>query len=166
MQIRKETTADIEAITTVTVEAFKTLAISDQTEQFVITALRAAGALTISLVAERGGEVVGHVAFSPVTLSDGTQNWYGLGPISVLPKFQKQGIGAALIKAGLSMLKEIGAEGCALVGHPEYYKRFGFKNCTELVYDGIPQEAFFVLPFNESIPQGKIFFHKAFLAKS
>ncbi|ACF14460.1 GCN5-related N-acetyltransferase [Chloroherpeton thalassium ATCC 35110] len=166
MQIRKETAADSDAITTVTVEAFKTLEVSDQTEQFVIIALRKAGALTISLVAEMSGEVVGHIAFSPVTLSDGTQNWYGLGPVSVLPKFQKQGIGAALINEGLSMLKEIGAAGCALVGHPGYYKRFGFKNSTDLTLDGVPQEAFFVMPFNERIPQGKIFFHEAFLAKS
>ena len=102
--IRSETDADIDAITQVTVAAFETLEISNQTEQFVVEALRAAQALTISLVAQVNGRVVGHIAFSPVTLSDGTRNWYGLGPVSVLPEYQRQGIGKALIREGLARL--------------------------------------------------------------
>ena len=90
--IRSETEADVSAIAEVTVAAFKTLEISNHTEQFIIEALRAAKALTVSLVAEVDGRVVGHIAFSPVTISDGTQNWYGLGPVSVLPTYQRQGI--------------------------------------------------------------------------
>lgn len=96
--IRSETPADIEAIAAVTKAAFAMLAISDHTEQYIVEALRAAGALTVSLVAERAGRVVGHIAFSPVTISDGTPGWYGLGPVSVLPECQRQGIGAALIR--------------------------------------------------------------------
>jgi putative acetyltransferase len=142
MIIRKETTSDIEAITQVTIAAFKTLPISNQTEQFIIKALRAAGALTLSLVAEIDGRVVGHVAFSPVVISDGTKDWYGLGPVSVLPEYQKQGIGKSLINKGLSLLKESGGGGCALVGDPNYYKRFGFKNFPELVHEGVPQGSF------------------------
>jgi putative acetyltransferase len=84
--IRSETDADVSAITEVTTAAFKTLEISNRTEQFIIAALRAAKALTVSLVAESGGRVVGHVAFSPVTISDGTRNWYGLGPVSCCPR--------------------------------------------------------------------------------
>jgi putative acetyltransferase len=164
MIIRKETTSDIEAITQVTIAAFKTLPISNQTEQFIIKALRAADALTLSLVAEIDGRVVGHVAFSPVVISDGTKDWYGLGPVSVLPEYQKQGIGKSLINEGLSLLKESGGGGCALVGDPNYYKRFGFKNFPELVHEGVPQEVFLVLPFNEKIPQGIIVFHEGFLA--
>ncbi len=91
--IRNETGADAGAIAEVTVAAFKTLEISHHTEQFIVAALRAAGALAVSLVAERDGRVVGHIAFSPVALSDGTRNWYGLGPVSVLPELQRQGIG-------------------------------------------------------------------------
>jgi len=121
MIIRKETAADIEAITEVTIAAFKTLPISNHTEQFIIKALRSADALTISLVAEIDERVVGHIAFSPVSFSDGTKDWYGLGPISVLPKYQKQGIGKSLINEGLSSLKELGGQGCALVGDPNYY---------------------------------------------
>ena len=72
--IRSETNADIGAITEATVTAFKTLEISNHTEQFIISALRAAKALTVSLVAELDGRLIGHIAFSPVTVSDGTQN--------------------------------------------------------------------------------------------
>ena len=100
--IRNETDADIGAITEVTVAAFKTLKISNHTEQFIIEALRAAKALTVSLVAEMDGRVIGHIAFSPVTISDGTPNWYGLGPVSVLPEHRRKGIGKALIKEGCS----------------------------------------------------------------
>ncbi len=64
------------------------------------------GALSISLVAEINGQIVGHIAFSPITASDGTKDWYGLGPVSVLPDHQKQGAGKALINNGLSLLKD------------------------------------------------------------
>jgi putative acetyltransferase len=150
MIIRKETDSDIEAIAEVTIAAFKTLSISNHTEQFIVNALRAAGALTISLVVEIDGRVVGHIAFSPVAISSGTQNWYGLGPVSVLPEYQRRGIGKALIQEGLSLLKGLGAQGCCLVGDPSYYKRFGFRNYPELVHEGIPQEVFLALPFTEN----------------
>lgn len=164
MIIRKETTSDIEAISQVTTAAFRTLPISNHTEQFIIEALRAAGALTLSLVAEIDGRVVGHVAFSPVIISDGAKDWYGLGPVSVLPECQKQGIGISLINEGLSLLKQLNGKGCALVGDPNYYKWFGFKNFPELVYEGVPQEVFLALPFDEKIPQGIVVFHEGFLA--
>jgi putative acetyltransferase len=164
MIIRKEKRSDVEAITQVTIAAFRTLPISNHTEQFIIKALRAAGALTLSLVAEIDGEIIGHIAFSPVTISDGTKNWYGMGPLSVLPGYQKQGIGTSLVDEGLSSLKQLGGQGCALVGDPKYYKRFGFKNFPELVYEGIPQDFFLVLPWSEKIPQGTVVFHEGFLA--
>jgi len=164
MIIRKETVADVEAITEVTIAAFRNHPISHHTEQFIINALRDANALTISLVAEIDGRVVGHIALSPVTISDGTEDWYGLGPVSVLPDYQKQGIGKSLINEGLSLLKDMGAKGCALVGDPNYYKRFGFKNYPELIHDGVPQEVFLALPFNEKVPRGTIVFHEGFLA--
>jgi len=130
--IRNETDADVGAITKVTIAAFKTLEISNHTEQFIIDALRAAKALTVSLVAELDGCVIGHIAFSPVAISDGTPNWYGLGPVSVLPEYQRQGIGKALIREGLSRLRDMNAQGCCLVGHPDYYRKFGFTNPPEL----------------------------------
>ena len=162
--IRDETAADIGAITEVTVEAFKSLEISGHTEQFIVEALRAAGALTVSLVAEIEGRVVGHIAFSPIAISDGTPRWYGLGPVSVLPEYQRQGIGSALIREGLARLRALGASGCCLVGHPGYYGRFGFANTDHLSLDGVPPEVFFALPFAGLVPQGKVSFHEAFAA--
>jgi putative acetyltransferase len=162
--VRNETHDDIRTITEVTIAAFKTLEISNHTEQFIIEALRAAKALTVSLVAETDGRVVGHIAFSPVTISDGTKNWYGLGPVSVLPEYQRKGIGKALIKEGLSRLKDIDAQGCCLVGHPDYYKKFGFNNVSGLGHEGVPQEVFFVLLFEGQTPQGNVAFHEGFKA--
>lgn len=162
LQIRNETDGDASAITEVTVAAFKTLEISNHTEQFVIAALRAAKALTLSLVAEKDGRVVGHIAFSPVTLSDGRRHWYGLGPVSVLPAYQRQGIGKALIQEGLSRLKAMNAQGCCLVGHPDYYRKFGFRNIPGLVVAGVPDAFFFALSFDGQIPQGTVTFHEAF----
>ena len=162
--IRNETDADVSAITEVTVAAFKTLEISDHTEQFITAALRAANALTVSLVAEVDGRVIGHIAFSPVTTSDGTPNWYGLGPVSVLPAYQRQGIGKALTWEGLSRLKDMKARGCCVVGHPDYYPQFGFRNVPGLVHEGVPPEAFFALSFDGHTPQGTVAFHEAFSA--
>ena len=162
--IRSERDADVSAITEVTVAAFKTLEISNHTEQFIIEALRVAKALKVSLVAEVDGRVIGHIAFSPVTISDGTQNWYGLGPVSVLPEYQRQGIGKALIREGLSRLKDVSAQGCCLVGHPDYYRKFGFKNVSGLVVMGVPQEVFFALAFSGHTPQGTVTFHEGFKA--
>lgn len=164
MLIRDETPADREAIEDVTIAAFKTLPISRNTEHFVIRALRAAGALNVSLVAEFDGRVVGHIAFSPLDISDGSSGWYGLGPVSVLPRLHRQGIGKALVNEGLARVKRLGAKGCALVGDPNYYKRFGFRNVPGLIHEGIPQEFFVALAFTEKLPQGVVTFHEAFLA--
>lgn len=162
--IRAETDADVTAITEVTVAAFKSLEISGHTEQFIVETLRATNALSVSLVAEIDGRVLGHIAFSPLTISDGTQNWFGLGPVSVLPELQRQGIGKALIQEGLSRLKEMNASGCCLVGHPDYYRKFGFRNVSNLVCEGVPQEVFFALSFDGRIPHGIVTFHEAFKA--
>lgn len=162
--LRDETPADLGAITEVTMAAFETLAISQQTEQFIVAALRAAGALSVSLVAESGDRVIGHVAFLPVTLSDGTPDCYGLGPVSVLPALQRQGVGRALIQEGLARLKALGAQGCCLVGHPGYYQQFGFRKPSDLVLEGVPPEVFFALCFDGHLPHGTVMFHEAFRA--
>jgi putative acetyltransferase len=97
--------------------------------------------VTVSLVAEVDGRVIGHLAFSPVTLSEGAQNGYGLGPVSVAPAYQRQGVGQALMREGLSRLKDMKAQGYCLVGHPDDYRKFGFKNRSGLVHEGVPPEA-------------------------
>lgn len=162
--VRSETSADVDAITNVTVTAFATLEISRHTEQFIVAALRAAKALTVSLVAEVDGRVVGHIAFSSVAMSDGTEGWYGLGPVSVLPEYQRRGIGKALVEEGLARLKGLNARGVCLVGHPEYYRKFGFANAPGLAHEGVPPEFFFALSFDGHVPQGTVAFHEAFNA--
>jgi putative acetyltransferase len=164
LTIRSEADSDIEAITDVTAAAFKTLEISSHTEQFIIMTLRAAKALVVSLVAEVDGRVVGHIAFSPVTISDGTQDWCGLGPVSVLPEYHRKGIGTALIQKGLSTLKGLNAAGCCVVGHPDYYRKFQFENPSGLAVEGVPPEVFFALSFDGHTPQGEVMFHEAFKA--
>jgi putative acetyltransferase len=164
MIIRNEMESDVAAISEVTRLAFEYHPISNHTEQFIVQALRAAGALSISLVAEVGGKVVGHIAFSPVTISDGSHDWYGIGPVSVLPEYQKQGIGKSLIREGLSLLKALEAKGCVLVGDPKYYERFGFRNLPDLTLDGVPEEYFLALPFDKDKTQGIAVFHEGFSA--
>lgn len=163
--IRSEIESDIEVISEVTKAAFEILAISNHTEQFIVNALRQANALTVSLVAEVDGKVVGHIAFSPVTISDGSRDWYGLGPISVIPELHRQGIGKTLMREGLSALVKLGGKGCVLVGDPDYYKRFGFKSPPDLVLDGVPQQYFLALPFKDSRASGTVVFHEGFGAK-
>ncbi len=160
--IRKEIESDVTAISEITRAAFENHPYSHQTEEFIINALREADALTLSLVAETGKKVVGHIAFSPVTISDGSPGWYGLGPVSVLPELQKQGIGKSLIREGLSLLRSWGAKGCVLVGDPGYYERFGFRSFPDLVIDGVPQENVLALPFEESKTSGAVVFHDGF----
>ena len=162
--IRKENQSDAGAITEITKAAFKNHPFSKNTEQFIINALRAANALTVSLVAELEDKLVGHIAFSPVTFTDGSENWYGLGPISVLPDYQKQGVGTKLVNEGLNLLKAWGAKGCVLVGEPNYYERFGFKSPNELKHEGVPQENFLALSFCNGISTGVVEFHQAFFA--
>jgi len=165
MKIRPETPQDISAIEKITIAAFDGRPYSDGTEHLIINRLRETGALSLSLVAEMDGKIVGHVAFSVVIINGTDQGWYGLGPVSVLPELQKQGIGSQLIKKGLSLIKvkERGAKGCVLEGSPVYYQRFGFKSYPGLFYEGAPApEYFMALPFYEDVPQGKVEFHKAF----
>jgi putative acetyltransferase len=166
LNIRGERPSDAAAISALTAAAFADLEISSHTEQFIVEALRAAGALSLSLVAEQNGELIGHIAFSPVSISDGAAGWYGLGPVSVLPAYQRGGAGSALINHGLARLKASGAAGCCLVGHPQYYPRFGFKNIAGLGLEGVPAEVFFALAFDEHYPQGQVSFHPAFQAGS
>lgn len=165
MIIRQEKNTDFDSITNVTIEAFKEHPISKQTEHFIIKALRSAEVLTVSLVAEIDEKIVGHIAFSPVKISDSKSDWYGPGPVSVLTEYQKQGIGSKLINEGISILKEKGVKGCALVGDPNYYKRFGFKNYPQLIHEDVPPEVFVILPFCEAIPKGTVEFNKGFRAQ-
>ena len=163
MIIRPETPNDIKEIENVTLAAFTGVFTDNPNEHLMINCLRETGALSLSLVAELDGKIVGHVAFSVVTIDGDDQGWYGLGPISVLPGSQKQGIGSKLIKEGLSQIREKGARGCVLTGSPEYYQRFGFRTYPNLYYEGVPDPKYFMaLPLHEEIPAGKVEYHRAF----
>lgn len=165
--IRSERAKDAEAISQVTYAAFLGKFSDHPTEHLIVDGLREAGALTLSLVAEADGKVVGHVAFSPVTVNDEFIGWYGLGPVSVAPELQKQGIGSKLIQVGLARLRGLGAKGCVLEGSPAYYQRFGFKPRPGLTYHAAPAPEFFMaLPFHEEVPAGKVEFHKSFYVQA
>ena len=165
INIRKEQPKDAQSIHEVTVAASLEAPHTDHTEQFIIKSLRESGALSISLVAEDEGNVVGHVALSPVTISDGTDSWYGLGPISVLPSKQGKGVGSKLMNAAIQELKNIKAKGCVLLGDPNYYHRFGFKPREGLVLPDVPLEYFQALVFHGNLPQGSVTYHESFSAK-
>jgi putative acetyltransferase len=85
--------------------------------------------------------------------------------LSVHPEFQRNGIGKALIQQGLSRLQDRQARGCCLVGHPDYYKRLGFRNFPGLVHEGVPPEVFLALSFDGQVPRGTVAFHEAFEAE-
>jgi putative acetyltransferase len=160
--IRLEAPSDVAAIHAVTAEAFLHAPHTDHTEQFIVDALRRAGALSISLVAEIGSAVVGHVAVSPVSMSDGSIGWFGLGPISVSPDRQRQGIGTLLMQGALRILRERGAAGCVVLGAPSYYSRFGFRPGPDLVLPDVPPEYFQAVSFGPSRPRGVVTYHAAF----
>lgn len=164
--IRNENSGDAGRIAQVTREAFADHAHSSHTEHFIVDALRRADALTVSLVAEAEARVVGHIAFSPVTISDGSQGWYGLGPLSVMPSCQGQGIGRELVIRGLERLRNTGAKGCVLLGEPAFYGRFGFACDPELRLPGVPPGFFQSLPFGNDRPRGDVAYHAAFDAVS
>lgn len=163
MHILPETPGDREAIFTLTQAAFKDHPHSQQTEGYIIDALREAGALTLSLVARVDGRVAGHIAFSPVAISDGSADWYALGPVAVEPALQGQGIGAALVREGLERLKALGAAGCVVMGEPSYYSRFGFAQMPALTYPGVPAQYFMAQVFTRPA-QGRVTHHKGFEA--
>jgi putative acetyltransferase len=149
----------------VTIAAFRNAPHTSHTEQFIVGALRKAGLLTISLVADREGTVIGHVAVSPVTISDGATGWYGLGPISVLPAHQRRGLGTRLLHEALRILREQGAAGCVVLGEPAYYSRFGFRPDPNLVLAGVPAEYFQAISLDFSRPHGIVKYAEAFNAR-
>lgn len=160
--IRNENPADVPAIEAVTISAFLNAPHSAHTEQFIVRALRESGQLMVSLVAVAEENVIGHVAASPVSISEGTPGWCGIGPISVLPPYQGRGVGARLMLEALRILREKGAAGCVVLGEPAYYGRFGFQADPALVFPGAPPEYFQALSFGSSTPRGAVSYHAAF----
>ena len=161
MNIRSEQPADVATIRALTRAAFANAPHSSQTEAAIVDALRDAGALTLSLVAEDAGTILGHVAFSPVTVG-GEAGRYGLGPVSVWPDSQGRGIGQSLIRHGLDELRRIEGRGCVLIGDPAYYCRFGFVADPAVTYAGLPTQYVQRLTFGDAVPSGEIVYHAGF----
>ena len=162
VEIRHERPEDVDAIRALTHDAFEHAPHTSHTEAAIVDALRSAGALTVSLVAIEDGELVGHIAFSPVAITGEADGWYGLGPVSVRPDCQRRGIGHALIRSGLDHLRGLNARGCVVLGEPAYYGRFGFISNGALRYGDVPPEYLQHLTFHGSDPKGSVTYHRAF----
>ena len=162
LTIRAETPGDVWTIEAVTAAAFLNAPHTGRTEQHIVDALRKSGALAVSLVAEADGILVGHIAASPVSIADGTAGWFGMGPVSVLPQHQRRGIGSQLVREALRLLRTRGANGCVVLGEPEYYGRFGFHADPNVVLPGVPPRYFQGIPFGSSRPRGVVTYHEAF----
>ncbi|MFZ5830956.1 MAG: GNAT family N-acetyltransferase [Planctomycetota bacterium] len=162
MIIRPESPADHDAVRSILIAAFADHPHSRQTEHLIVEALRADGALTVGLVAEIDGDVLGHIAFSPVLIGGNDCLWFALGPVAVLPGFQRRGIGSRLVEEGLAAIRGLGAAGCVLVGEPTFYERFGFRNDAKLSMHRVPAQYLLCLPISGEIPAGEVTHHPAF----
>jgi putative acetyltransferase len=162
MTTRDERTGDEQEVDQIITAAFANHPHSNQREGWIVKRLRTGKALTMSLVADENGQLAGHIAFSPVQIDGVSAGWHGLGPVAIRPESQRQGIGSALIHAGLERLRKLGSDGCVVLGEPEFYERFGFRADSRLWLGGVPPEFFLVLPFHDVIPEGRVDYHPAF----
>ncbi|MDE2183731.1 MAG: N-acetyltransferase [Alphaproteobacteria bacterium] len=162
MKIRDQQAGDRTAIRDVVQAAFATAEHRSGTEGAIVDALRAAAMLTVSLVVDEDGELLGHIAFSPVRIDGRDGGWYGLGPLSVRPDRHKQGIGAALVAEGIARLRALGAQGCVVLGDPGYYGRFGFVQDAGLRLAGVPPQHFLRLMIAGEPARGMVAYHAAF----
>jgi putative acetyltransferase len=170
IRIRDEAPEDVEAIRRVNDAAF-----GQEGEGRLVDELRRQGAAVISLVAEVDGQVVGHILFSPVVIEGGDEatrpdGILGLAPMAVLPEHQRHGLGGRLIRAGLDRCREVGAALVVVLGHPEYYPRFGFVPAPPLGVTceyPVPDEVFMVQELEPGALEGRrglARYHPAFAA--
>lgn len=163
VQIRDAFASDADAIEAVTLAAFRHAAHTSHTEHLIVRALRDSGQMTVSLVAEDDGVVIGHVAVSPVTVTGNSAGWHGLGPVAVLPAYQGRSVGTRLTHDALARLRASGAAGCVVLGEPGYYQRFGFA-ASPLVLPGAAPHYFQALSFDGPIRSGTVAYHPSFEA--
>ena len=156
--------ADEATIRSLATKAFKTAPHSRGNEADIVDALRDSGSLTISLVAEDGGEIVAHAAFSVVSINGQNVGWYGLGPVAVRDDKQGRGFGKAPICSGIERIKRMGANGCVVFGDPVYYGQFGFESDPNLRFGNAAVEHFQRLTFHGVPPNGVVDYHPAFYA--
>lgn len=161
MWIRTETQDDHAAIRALLGEAFADSDGKGRIEQRIVDALREDGELSLCLVADIDGRIAGVAVFSPVAI-EGAKSWYGLGPVAVATRDQGHGVGTALIRAGLAEIADQGAAGCVVLGEPDYYHRFGFRNDGELRYADAPPQYFQSLAFGDASASGDVRYHRSF----
>lgn len=161
--IRPEQAGDERAIRALTDAAFHDMPHSDGDEGPLVEQLRADGDLVLSLVALNSDKaIVGHIAFSPVSIEHSDGPWFQLAPVSVIPLRQKTGIGSELIEKGLKEMRGAGARGIALVGNPDYYERFGFTREHTLTLSEAMDPYLQILQFEGEAPSGKLTLAPAF----
>ena len=152
IEIRTEVLKDYDSIRTVNYLAF-----GQPEEGNIVGKLRDNCKEIISLVAVSDEKIVGHILFSPATIehNDKYISGMGLAPMSVLPEFQNQGIGSSLVKEGLRRIKETDCPFIIVLGHENYYPRFGFERASiyglKSQWEGIPDEAFMVMILDKSV---------------
>ena len=155
LTIRLETPEDVESIRYVNEQAS-----GQENESKLIEKLRNRGVLTISLVAIQDGKVVGHIAFSPVVIESECSSFeaIALAPMAVLPTYQRKEIGSKMVRAGLEECRHLGHEIVVVLGHPDYYPRFGFILAKPKGIDcefEVPEEAWMVLELREGALKGR-----------
>lgn len=161
--IRAERSGDAPAISGVIRAAFREAPHASGTEAAVVSKLRGAGALAVSLVAEVGDAIIGHVACSPVEINGRPEGVMGLAPLSVLPAWQGRGVGSQLVRVALAELAALGAIGCVVLGDLDFYGRFGFVRSETLCYPPAPAAYFAVTRLTEAqLPAGVVTYHSAF----
>jgi putative acetyltransferase len=152
--VRPEAAEDEAAIREVNEAAF-----GGPEEAGLVDRLRSAGGGYTSFVAVDEGVVVGHILFTPITLAGATPGGMGLAPMAVLPARHGQNIGSQMVEYGIARLREAGCPFVVVLGHPEYYPRFGFDKASrwsiKSQWDGIPEGAFMLLPLDvDALPPG------------
>jgi putative acetyltransferase len=165
VKIREEISTDFQSVWELNAAAFET-----EVEANLVNILRESGISYISLVAEQNEKIIGHILFTPVTLEgdDSGIRLAGLAPMAVIPNLQRQGIGSMLVAEGIKHCKSAGFDAIVVLGHPEYYPRFGFVpsvNYNIISEYDVPDEAFMLLELSRGClkgKQGKIKYHKAF----
>ena len=164
MRIRPETPGDLPAIRALTRSVFHEAAYGWDDAADALDRVRQAGALALSLVALNMDEaLIGHIAFSPITVSDGAREWFYLAPLSVMATRQRTGIGGSLIVRGVAEMRAAGARGIVVMGDPAYYSRFGFQPVPDLTLQGAPTEWLLALPLEGGAPSGAIRLSPGFL---
>lgn len=165
--LRAPAPGDVDELDAMVRAAFARNPHSRQTETDIVRTLREAGDVALSLVAQSGqpdapGALVGQVIFTRVTIDGGACNWFGLGPLAVLPYRQGAGVGGELVRQGLRALQQQGAAGCVVLGEPGYYGRFDFRSTPAMQLPDAPPGCFLVRPFARVVPMGTVHLHPAF----